>query len=211
MIERRVHKRESQRTMQVNEYKELHNLTDRQWRTLKTTVETANPNTAIVTRTGSKTFDITKEAKPLLDALLPAKTNAKDNTQTIDVLTAELVEYDYSQHSTDNGNPYSNTNVKANHSSITRLNETLTLTDELFNRIDNAIDIHKSNLLAQVNAITTVNDELELKLTEVKEKLLQIKKVELKAKTRIENGTEEATKKHQELSSLLSQFSSHLS
>ena len=146
----------------------------------------------------------------MLDALLPTKTNANDNTQTIEVLTAELVEYDYSEQVTDNGNPYSNSNVKANHSSITRLNETISLTDELFNGIDNAIDIHKSNLLAQVNAITTVNDELELKLTEVREKLLQVKKAELKAKTRIESGTDEATKKHQELSSLLSQFSSHL-
>ena len=196
--------------MQVNEYKELHNLTDRQWRTLKTTVETANPNTPIVTRTGSKTFDITKEAKPLLDALLPTKTNAKDNTQTIEVLTAELVEYDYSTPQNDNAIVYGNSNVKDNHFNITRLNDTLSLTDELFNRIDNAIDIHKSNLLAQVNAITTVNDELELKLTEVREKLLQIKKAELKAKTRIETGTDEAAKKHLELSALLSQFSSHL-
>jgi len=200
--------------MLVNEYKELHNLTDRQWRTLKTTVETANPNTAIVTRTGSKTFAITKEAKPLLDKLLPPKRNASDNASdnatNIEVLTGEVVEYDYSTPQNESAIVYGNSNVKENHSNLARLNETLTLSDELFERIDDAIDIHKSNLAKQESAVTDVNEALELKLMEVREKLLQVKKAELKAKTRIETGTDEAAKKHLELSALLSQFSSHL-
>jgi len=196
--------------MLVNEYKELHNLTDRQWRTLKTTVETANPNTPIVTRTGSKTFAITKEAKPLLDKLLPPKSNASDNATNIEVLTGEVVDYEYTSQHNEHAIVYGNSNVKENHSSITRLNETLTLSDELFERIDDAIDIHKSNLAKQESAVTDVNEALELKLMEVREKLLQVKKAELKAKTRIETGTDEAAKKHLELSALLSQFSSHL-
>jgi len=200
--------------MLVNEYKELHNLTDRQWRTLKTTVETANPNTPIVTRTGSKTFAITKEAKPLLDKLLPPKSNASDNATNnandIEVLTGEVVDYEYTSQNNEHAIVYGNSNVKANHSNLARLNETLTLSDELFERIDDAIDIHKNNLAKQESAVTDVNEALELKLMEVREKLLQVKKAELKAKTRIETGTDEAAKKHLELSALLSQFSSHL-
>ena len=214
MIERRVHKAESQRTMQVNEYKELNNLTDRQWRTLKDKFEKTYPSMDITIRTGSKSFDIIENVKPLLDKLLPPKRNASDNASdnatNIEVLTGEVVDYEYTSQHNEHAIVYGNSNVKANHSNLARLNETLTLSDELFERIDDAIDIHKSNLAKQESAVTDVNEALELKLTEVREKLLQIKKAELKAKTRIETGTDEAAKKHLELSALLSAFSSHL-
>ena len=200
--------------MLVNEYKELHNLTDRQWRTLKDKFEKTYPSMDITIRTGSKSFDIIENVKPLLDKLLPPKSNASDNAsdnvKNIEVLTGEVVDYDYSAPQNESAIVYGNSNVKANHSNLARLNETLTLSDELFERIDDAIDIHKNNLAKQESAVTDVNEALELKITEVREKLLQVKKAELKAKTRIETGTDEAAKKHLELSALLSAFSSHL-
>jgi len=200
--------------MQVNEYKELNNLTDRQWRTLKDKFEKTYPSMDITIRTGSKSFDIIENVKPLLDKLLPPKRNASDNASdnatNIEVLTGEVVDYEYTSQHNEHAIVYGNSNVKANHSNLARLNDTLTLSDELFERIDDAIDIHKSNLAKQESAVTDVNEALELKLTEVREKLLQIKKAELKAKTRIETGTDEAAKKHLELSALLSAFSSHL-
>jgi len=200
--------------MQVNEYKELNNLTDRQWRTLKDKFEKTYPSMDITIRTGSKSFDIIENVKPLLDKLLPSKRNASDNATNdatnIEVLTGEVVDYEYTSQHNEHAIVYGNSNVKANHSNLARLNDTLTLSDELFERIDDAIDIHKSNLAKQESAVTDVNEALELKLMEVREKLLQVKKAELKAKTRIETGTDEAAKKHLELSALLSQFSSHL-
>ena len=200
--------------MLVNEYKAFHNLTDRQWRTLKDKFEKTYPSMDITIRTGSKSFDIIENVKPLLDKLLPPKRNASENAtnnvKNIEVLTGEVVDYEYTSQHSEHAIVYGNSNVKANHSNLARLNDTLTLSDELFERIDDAIDIHKSNLAKQESAVTDVNEALELKLMEVREKLLQVKKAELKAKTRIETGTDEAAKKHLELSALLSAFSSHL-
>lgn len=196
--------------MKVSQYTAENNLSERQYRDLKAAFKKAYPNTEMLRREGSKTFLITEEAKPLLDALLPPKRNTEDDTKNIEVLTGELVEYDYSDTSNSNALTYGNSNVKASHLDIIKLTETLSLTSELFERIDEVIDTHKNNLTAQENAIEDVNTKLELKITEVREKLLQVQKAEVKAKTRIETGTTEASKKHQELSSLLSEFASHL-
>lgn len=204
--------------MLVNEYKALHNLTDRQWRTLKATFEKTYPCMDITTRTGSKSFDIIENVKPLLDKLLTPKTNVSDNatnisdnTKDVEVLTGELIEYDYTEASNSNALAYGNSNVKQNHSGIVTLTKTLQVTDELFSNITNAIDIHRRNMKAQEDATAKLNDELDLKLTVVKEKLQQVRKEEIIKASRVSTAMGDAQKKLEELSALSSSLASHLS